>query len=302
MKKTITLILSLILVFSLFSFCLAGNVSAITEGYFTYEMTGGNAILTKVDPAISGDVVVPVHLGNFDILYVDEGAFKDCVNITSVTIPEEIDGIYYGAFEGCTNLTTVNFNCKDYSYKDSAGNKDRPVFANCPNLTTVNVGANVTAIPKFLFYGVSSLTTVNFAGEMPKIGQDAFTGCSVDPSADKESSSSSSSRKPSSSTVAPSSQKPVSSEKPESEIVSSEEPTAKPSSSEVKAPITSNNNNNDTTTTGSEGGGMNLGLIWGIAGGAIVVLAAVFVILLKGGKGDDKAKADENEADDNKAE
>ena len=83
MKKLFTLLVSLMLLFSLFCFSMSFEASAITEGYFTYEMTGGNAILTKVDPAISGDVTVPTHLGNFDILYVDKEAREHNLNYHS---------------------------------------------------------------------------------------------------------------------------------------------------------------------------------------------------------------------------
>ena len=283
MKKLLSILFTLMLVFSAFTFCLGGTASATTEGYFTYEMTGGNAILTKVDPAISGDIIVPVHLGNFDILYVGEEAFKDCTGITSVTIPEEIDGVYFNAFAGCTNLTTVNFNCKSYSQKDSAGSPDRPVFADCPNLTTVNIGKNVESIPKYLFYGVSSLKTVNFAGDMPKIGQDAFKGCAYSPETETPVSSSPAASKPTA-TVTPSSQVDTPSSKvdaPSSEPTDTN--TVGPDSS--SKPASSNNtNNNDSTTT--------IIIIAVVAGVLVLGLGIAAFLLFRSSKDDDKKEND----------
>ena len=290
MKKVLSVVLTLMVVFSAFVLCLGTTASATQEGYFTYEMTGGNAILTKVDPAISGDVVVPVHLGNFDILYIDEGAFKDCVNITSVTYPEEIDGIYFGAFEGCTNLKTVTFNCKAYSQKDSAGSKDRPVFANCPNLTTVNIGKNVTAIPKYLFYGVESITTVNFEGDMPKIGQDAFTGTAWQAAQDA----------PVSSTPAQNNST-VSKPSSNTENVSSKEDTVSSEEADTTVSNVSDNSSKPTTTKKKSNGGINTTIIIIIVVGGVLFLglALTCVLLLKSSSKDepkkDEAKTDAEE-------
>ena len=49
MKKVLSVVLTLMVVFSAFVLCLGTTASATQEGYFTYEMTGGNAILTKVE-------------------------------------------------------------------------------------------------------------------------------------------------------------------------------------------------------------------------------------------------------------
>ena len=285
MKKLFTLLVSLMLLFSLFSFSMSFEASATKEGYFTYEMTGGNAILTKVDPAISGDVVVPVHLGNFDILYIAEEAFKDCTGITSITIPEEIDGVYFNAFKGCTNLTTVNFNCKAYSHKDSAGSPERPVFADCPNLTTVNIGAGVESIPKFLFYGVASLKTVNFAGDRPTIGQDAFAGCPLIDLDEEPVSSKPTVSKPTVSRPATSS-KPIST-KPTSSDASSEDTVSKDTvskdtSSEIMDSTSSKIPTIGATDNSDDDGGSNMLIyVWIGAGAAILILSVVAVILLK---------------------
>jgi hypothetical protein len=262
-----------------FSFPISANAAGWENG-FCFRAVDGYAEIIKVDQTLSGDIVIPDYYGGYGVEYVGVEAFKDCTEITSITFGENIGGIYYNAFKGCTKLTTVNFGAKSFSEKYSAGSPERPVFADCPNLTTVNVGAGVESIPKYLFYGVSSLTTVNFEGAVPKIGENAFYGCAVDLGLDNKPASSSSSKKPTSSIVKPSSsRKPVSSQAPDSDFLGSEEEiNNEPSSSETVVPSPSSD------TPKPEGGGINLGLVWGIAGGALAVLAAVFLVLLKGDK------------------
>lgn len=273
MKKFLGAVLCLALVFS---FPISAN-AAVWENGFCFRAVDGYAEIIKVDPTLSGDIVIPDYYGGYGVEYIGVEAFKDCTEITSITFGENIGGIYYNAFKGCTKLTTVNFGAKSFSEKYSAGSPERPVFADCPNLTTVNVGAGVESIPKYLFYGVSSLTTVNFEGAVPKIGENAFYGCAVDLGLDNKPASSSS-IKPTSSIVKPSSsRKPVSSQAPDSDFLGSEEEiNSEPSSSETVVPSPSSD------TPKPEGGGINLGLVWGIAGGALAVLAAVFLVLLKG--------------------
>lgn len=36
---------------------------------------------------------------------IENGAFKDCINLTSVTFPNSLEDIYWEAFSGCTGLT-----------------------------------------------------------------------------------------------------------------------------------------------------------------------------------------------------
>ncbi|MBE6766600.1 MAG: leucine-rich repeat domain-containing protein [Ruminococcaceae bacterium] len=276
----------ILIVFSVFllNLCLPVSVNAAqwVDG-LCIKAVDGYAEIIDASPDLEGDIVIPDYYGGYGIEYIGVEAFKDCTGITSITLGENIGGIYYNAFAGCTNLTTVNFNCKSYSQKDSAGSPDRPVFADCPNLTTVNIGKNVESIPKYLFYGVSSLKTVNFAGDMPKIGQDAFKGCAYSPETETPVSSSPAASKPTA-TVTPSSQVDTPSSKvdaPSSEPTDTN--TVGPDSS--SKPASSNNtNNNDSTTT--------IIIIAVVAGVLVLGLGIAAFLLFRSSKDDDKKEND----------
>ncbi len=285
MKKLLALLVSIMLVFSVFTFGMASTASAAVSGDFTYEMSGGNAIVTGFANGVDfqGELVIPDELGSFTIVGIDNDAFKDCTGITSVTIGEFIGSIGTNAFAGCTNLVTVNYNAKYYSQKHSAGSVDSPVFAGCTSLKTVNVGEKVESMPKFLFYGVATLENVNFAGEdMPKIGDKAFEGCplvNIEGVTSSTTTPSSNVETPSSETETPSSE----AETPSSEIEDSTDDTIGTTSSATK-PSSSSNKKSDNS--------MMTIIIGGIIAVVVVILGGVIALVVLDKKAKKKAAAE----------
>ncbi len=187
MKKVLSSILISVLLFSVFCINLSLCAGAVWEGQFEFRAVDGYAEIIGVSPEISGDVVIPSYYGGYDVRSIAPDVFKNCTEITSVTFNENIKIISYGAFEGCTKLTTVNFNAKSCL---ATGSAEKPVFKDCTALTTVNVGAEVEKLPDYMFYGVATLSEINFAGATPKIGKETFFGCPLINIADESASSS----------------------------------------------------------------------------------------------------------------
>jgi len=119
------------------------------------------------------------------------GFLYNCTNLYSVTIPESITSVGAYAFYGCTHLTEINFNaeqCADNTIRDYAFAKAGTLedgltinFGNTckyiptglfvpyyerttynPNITTINIGENVEGIGRYVFYEISTITTVNY--------------------------------------------------------------------------------------------------------------------------------------------
>lgn len=100
---------------------------------------------------------------------IGAGAFQNCANITELTIPASVTSIGAGAFEGCQGLEKVTILCDASLLGEGA-------FAGCANLTEAAVAKG--AIPANCFAD-SALTTVTFGEEVTAAGDRAFAGTGI---------------------------------------------------------------------------------------------------------------------------
>lgn len=98
-----------------------------------------------------------------------QDAFRDCINLTSVTIPNSVPVI--SGFSNCTSLTSVNI-------PNSATDIFSYAFEGCTSLTAVNIPNSVTEIDASAFADCSNLTAVNIPNSVIWIGAGAFYNCS----------------------------------------------------------------------------------------------------------------------------
>ena len=200
--KKLGLLIATIVMMMLF----AVSASAATEGYYTYEVENGEATITDVDTAISGDVTIPSILGGYPVTTIGYEAFWGS-NLTSVTIPECVTSINYAGFSGCSSVKsfTVDVDNKNYS-NDSNGvlfNKDKTrlvtypagntrtsyiipdsvttigayAFIYCHNLTSISIPNSVKYITGSAFFCCDGLTSISIPNSVTDIGQFAFTNC-----------------------------------------------------------------------------------------------------------------------------
>ena len=86
---------------------------------------------------------------------IENDAFRDCTNLTSVIIPDGVTEIGDYAFLYCSVLTSVTI-------PDNVTSIGYQAFYGCSSLTSVTILDNVTSIGGYAFYGCSDLTTVNW--------------------------------------------------------------------------------------------------------------------------------------------
>ena len=149
-------------------------------------------------PSVPDVVVIPakVYVGSTELTVtsIGDGAFADCSNMTSVTIPSSVTSIGDFAFSGCSGLTGVSIPSNVASIGKSAFSgsgltsvnipsrvasiNDR-VFSGCTGLTNVIIPSSVTNIGERAFEDCTALTSVTLPSSVKSIGERAFYRCAL---------------------------------------------------------------------------------------------------------------------------
>lgn len=114
-----------------------------------YELNGEGATVVSGDDNYSGNVVIPSTVNYLEIDYpvtaIGIRAFENCMNLTSITIPNSVTSIGEYAFSGCFSLVSAT------------------------------IGNSVTSIGVYAFGICFNLKTVTiYAVTPPEIGPDTF--------------------------------------------------------------------------------------------------------------------------------
>ena len=134
------------------------------------ELVGDGYSVTDGNNA-SGDLVIPTTYHGKPVTSISAGAFQNCTELTSVTIPESVMSIAEGAFSGCTALTAITLPDNVTSIADNT-------FCGCSNLTSVTLANRTTDIGKYAFSGCSALTSITLPDGVISIADSTFRGCS----------------------------------------------------------------------------------------------------------------------------
>lgn len=105
LTKIISVILAVLVMASALSVC--ASAVSVKDGYFTYEIVNGEAILTKCDKTAYDVVVVPSYVKDYEVTEIAVEAFKDCDLIIEIIISEGIEVIGADAFIDCSLLEVV---------------------------------------------------------------------------------------------------------------------------------------------------------------------------------------------------
>ena len=120
----------------------------------------------------TGDIVIPSHYRKKPVTAIDDRAFFNKSDVTSVTFGENVRSIGAFAFANCSYLTTMELPAKLESIGASA-------FASCRLLSgELVIPGGVSVISKSAFAYCKSLDSLTISDGVAAIEDNAFTDCS----------------------------------------------------------------------------------------------------------------------------
>lgn len=193
--RFLSMLVSLIMVFSLSSvFCITTAYAEI-DGDWRYTVTNGKAVITGYAGAET-TLTVPGKVGGYQVSAVTGIAnaalqgkitsitFSAGINeigaslckgysaLQSITLPNTVTTIGGSAFANCPKLTGVKLPSSLTTIGASA-------FQACTSLYSVTIAGNVTEIPASMFADCTKLGNVTLPNALQTIGENAFMNCNA---------------------------------------------------------------------------------------------------------------------------
>ena len=208
MKKTLSLVLSLVMVLSVLT-AIPFTAHAITEYSYTqdsslggntfrYTLSGNEATITGFTALSAGttdkSITIPSIMNGNTVVEIGEAVFNENENIESVSIPASVKTINSYAFNLCFGLSSVTFasdseliTIGEAAFASTAISSitfpsklqyiTKDAFEYCENLTSVTIPNSTKTIFGGAFANCTNLSTVTIGSKVSNIKSGAFTGC-----------------------------------------------------------------------------------------------------------------------------
>jgi len=158
---------------------------------YTENETG--LTITGYEGTLSSEVILPRKIDGKPVTMIGPDVFSQCVNVTSVSVPESITAIADSAFRSCSSLEEITIPGSVVSIGNSAFNgctklenviiEDGVVtigngaFFDCYKLKNIRIPNTVTSIGVQAFWRCMELETITIPGSVESIGNSAFIHC-----------------------------------------------------------------------------------------------------------------------------
>ena len=187
------------------SYTITDATTKFVDGPITYRRIDGSpALEVEVTSNInsskyySGDVVVPSEITvantTYQVTRIGDGAFSDCTQLTSITLPETVVSIGYNAFYNANQLKKIEFTgshisldfgafdgcyqLKEVVFHGQVTKMDPRAFRNCYALESITIPGGFTRIEGSSFAGCTNLKQISIPEGVTYIGEQTFEGCS----------------------------------------------------------------------------------------------------------------------------
>ena len=140
-----------------------GPVGTITSKYvidnnFTYTTNNGTINITSYTGS-QPSVIIPAQIYRYPVTSIDTNAFKNCTNISNITLPATLSSIANGAFYNCNKLSSIAF-------PETLTNIGNFAFAYCQQLVTITLPSR-TLVQAGAFASCLNLYSISVPDQNP---------------------------------------------------------------------------------------------------------------------------------------
>ena len=127
--------------------------------WFDYEIIDNEATIIDSNlDASTTTIEIPSAIRDVDgkdysVTTIGDSAFNNCINLTSIAIPNSVTTIGNSAFSGCSNLTSIVI-------PNSVTTIGGYAFSDCSNLTSIVIPDSITTIGGYAFFYCSNLEII----------------------------------------------------------------------------------------------------------------------------------------------
>ena len=152
-----------------FTGCTSLTDISISEDNTSYHWVDGYLIETASGRLIWGNAsaIIP---DDGSVTSIAPSAFKGCLGLRAIVIPESVATIGENAFFGCESLVSLTIS-------NGVAEIGSNAFADCKSLTSLVIPGSVTNIDSGLFGGCEALTSIVLLHGVTSIGECAFLRC-----------------------------------------------------------------------------------------------------------------------------
>lgn len=151
--------------------------TAIPNNQIWYTSTDGKIVEPHKADGFGASIISNTYEDGKGIIMFDTmitnvgyGAFMDCNNLLSITIPNSVTEIRSTAFYNCNELTSINI-------PDGVTSIGNSAFKGC-SLASITIPDSVTSIDSYAFYLCHNLASITIPNNVTSIEYGAFSCCS----------------------------------------------------------------------------------------------------------------------------